>query len=111
MTAAGSTDRSVRGATEWSPIFTAMRAVQTKLGRKAAAQLALITKSDMRTAQRFLSEDRVPNGTAVYLMVRDPVVGIAFIQEATRNLPPAEHRQYWSRMAVAVGDALRERDG
>lgn len=87
-----------------------MRAVQIKLGRKAAAQLALITKSDMRTAQRFLSEDRVPNGNAVYLMVRHPVVGIAFVQEATRNLPPIEHRDYWIRMAVAVGDALREKD-
>jgi hypothetical protein len=94
----------------WSPIFSAVRAVQNSLGQKAAAKLAAITKSDMRSAQRFLAEDRVPNGAAVFAIVRHPDSGPAFIVQATSDLTPEEHQRFWRRMATAVGDALREKD-
>lgn len=105
-----SSDRSVTLVAEsrptWSPIFSAVRAVQNSLGQKAAAKLAAITNSDMRSAQRFLAEDRIPNGAAVYAMVRHPDTAAAFVKQATSDLSPDEYREYWARMAIAVGQAF-----
>lgn len=109
MSADPSSDRSVIGVTAWSPLFSAMRAVHASLGAKAAEQLAAITKSDARTVKRFFATgqtNRVPNGNAVYAMVRHPVTGPAFIAQATRNLPPHERRQFWNRMVRAAGEVL-----
>lgn len=91
-----------------SPLAVAMRAVQTKLGAKAAEQLALITGQDTKSAQRQMAQGRPPNGAAVYSMVRHPVVGPAFIVQATRNLPPTERREFWVRLIVAAGIALEQ---
>lgn len=106
-----SSDRPVMGVTAWSPLFSAMRAVHTTLGAKAAEQLAEITKSDPRTVKRFFAPghtNRVPNGNAVYAMVRHPSVGPAFIVQATRNLPPIERREFWIRMIGAAHAALEK---
>lgn len=100
------TDRSVAERPTWSPIFSAIRAVHARLGEKAAAKLAAITDSDMRSAQRFLAEDRVPNGAAVFAMVRSPEVGPAFIAQATSDLSTDDYREFWDGITVALGRAV-----
>lgn len=111
MSAVPPSDQESASRANWSPLFSAMRAVQSKLGAKAAEQLAVITKTDARSAKRHFAEgdtNRAPNGHAVYLMVRHPTVGPAFIVQATRNLPMKERLEFFVHLIAAVGAALEK---
>lgn len=106
MTADGSSGRPAIPVTDWSPLSSAMHAVHERLGRKAAEQLAVITKSDLRSVKRHFARGgsrRLPNGPAIARMLIHPVTARALLEELTDALPADEHHAYWSVIAEAVG--------
>lgn len=92
--------------TQPSPLADAVRAVQQRLGRKAAEQLAEITHQDAKTAQRQMAKGRPPSGPAVFLMATDPNVGPPFLSEGSKRLSRDDYVAYWTGMVVAAGAAL-----
>ncbi len=67
---------------------------------KPSVELAQIIGCDVRTAERYFAGDRTPAAEQIFTLLRSPV-GALLVEEATRDLPPAEYRKFWSEMAKA----------
>ena len=88
-----------------------MRAVKARFAHKPAQHLAEILGCDISTAERYFAGSREPNFPNTVSMLRHPVTSVAMLEEATRNLPPADYDKFWREMAAAALRAfVRERN-
>ena len=98
-------ERSIRPA-----ISAAMQAVRGLLKNKAAAQLALILDCDEKTARRYFTGERIPEGERSFEMICNARLGPEMLLAATWNLPKREFDEFWDAMDDAARRArLRHR--
>lgn len=79
-----------------------MESLRLRFEHKPSLELAQILHCDVRSAQRYFAGDRVPDGPVAFYMIRNPEIGIALIEEATKTLSPSEYRRFWKEMTRAA---------
>jgi len=78
-----------------------MRKSRALFGRHPTEKLAALVGCDVRTAERYFARDRAPEAATLVALLRSDI-GPRLVEEATRDLPPAEHARFWREMAKAT---------
>lgn len=106
----GHRSSSTSSATKRSSAKLLMARIKARFSHKPSEELRQILGGDLRSAQRYFAGDRVPDGPVAFYMLTRPEIGIALVEEATRDLPPNEYREFWDEMGRAALRAQLRKD-